>query len=105
MKKFSFAVVIVVTCVFVLSGYSSRASAQAKQKNAPVVVKYARPSTDAPPPANAVRGGIMKVLRPTFPKNLGYTPEWAPADSIFALPVAERLIDWDAKGTVIPWLA
>jgi ABC-type transport system substrate-binding protein len=104
MRKLSFAAVIVATCVFVSFCYSSHVSAQTR-KNAPVVIKYVKPSTDAPPPADAVRGGIMRVLRPTFPKNLGYTPEWAPADSIFALPVAERLIDWDAKGTVIPWLA
>ena len=105
MKKFSFATVIVAACVFLSFGYTPPVSAQTAQKNAPIVVKYRQPGTDSPPPANAVRGGIMKVLRPTFPRNLGYTPEWAPVDSIFALPVAERLIDWDAKGTVIPWLA
>jgi peptide/nickel transport system substrate-binding protein len=67
--------------------------------------KFVPPPTDAPPPANAVRGGVARWIRPTFPKNLGYPPEWAPADSIFALPVMERLMDWDAKGNLIPWLA
>jgi ABC-type transport system substrate-binding protein len=105
MRKLSLVAVILLTCGFVLFGFTLQASAQAKQKSTAIVFKYVRPSTDEPPPANAVRGGIMRMLRPTFPKNLGYPPEWSPADSIFALPVAERLLDWDPKGNLIPWLA
>ncbi len=105
MRKLSLPMVIVVIGVLVSFGYGSKAFAQAKQKNGPVVFKYSRPGTDAPPPAGAVRGGYMREIRQRFPTNLGYPPDWAPQDTIFALPVSERLIDWDAKGNLIPWLA
>ena len=50
-------------------------------------------------------GGIMKCIRGAFPKVIGYPPEFFPLDSIFALPVIERLNEWDEKGNPIPVLA
>ena len=50
-------------------------------------------------------GGILRVLRPTFPRVIGYPPEFSPVESICALPVIERLNEWDAKGNPIPVLA
>jgi len=122
MRKLSLVTMGLVACLCLMLGLSGpAASAEAKKKAAPAAQakkaaapsvpipeaksKFVPPPTDAPPPANAVRGGIARWIRPTFPKNLGYPPEWAPADSIFALPVMERLMDWDAKGNLIPWLA
>jgi len=110
MRKLAFLVICSAVCISLVFASAGPVSAAQKAKKAApektaIVVKYVQPSTDVPPPKDAQKGGIMKIIRPTFPKNLGYTPEWAPADSIFMLPVAERLIDWDAKGNVIPWLA
>jgi peptide/nickel transport system substrate-binding protein len=53
----------------------------------------------------AETGGIMKVIAGSFPSNVGYPPEFAPADSIFALPCIERLCEWDEDGIQIPVLA
>lgn len=50
-------------------------------------------------------GGIMKIVRQTFPHVIGYPPEFAPADSIFALPAIERLCEWNQQGIEIPVLA
>jgi hypothetical protein len=111
MRRLSLGTTILVTCIFVLFGLCSHASAQAKKKASPtnskqtVAVVPPLPSTDAPPPSNAVRGGTLKMIWPYFVKNLGYPPEMAPSDSIFVLPLVERLVDWDEKGNLIPWLA
>jgi len=53
----------------------------------------------------AETGGIMKVIGITFPANVGYPPEFMPADSIYALPCIERLCEWDEDGVQIPVLA
>jgi peptide/nickel transport system substrate-binding protein len=111
MKKFSLNMIVMVIGIFVLFGFTSYASAQAKKKATPANSKQAvstvppLPSTDAPPPANAVRGGTLKVIMPYFVKNLGYPPEMAPSDFIYTIPISERLVDWDAKGNLIPLLA
>jgi peptide/nickel transport system substrate-binding protein len=52
-----------------------------------------------------IYGGILKGIRQSFPKVLGYPPEMSPTDSIAALPYAERLTNWDAKGNMVPELA
>jgi peptide/nickel transport system substrate-binding protein len=52
-----------------------------------------------------VKGGILKAIRGSFPKVLGYPPEQGPTDTIFALLYAERLSEWDEKGNLIPVLA
>src|SRR4030042_122416 len=107
-KKIFITALVLIVCVLTLINFTSSASAQAKKEALSKQVISINPplsSTDDPPPANAVSGGVLKMIRPTFPKNVGYPPEWAPADSINALPACERLIDWDAKGNVIPWLA
>ena len=108
MRRWSLGATIVVTCVFVLFCFSSYASAEAKKKastNSKQAATVPLGSTDDPPPANAVRGGTLKVIWPYFVKNLGYPPEMAPSDSIMTLPLVERLVDWDEKGNLIPWLA
>jgi len=112
MRKAFSALIVLVACVSVLLGLSSHASsAEATKKASLPVVKQATaalpdlPASDAPPPANAVRGGTLRMVMPYFVKNLGYPPEMAPSDSILTLPVVERLVDWDEKGNLIPWLA
>jgi peptide/nickel transport system substrate-binding protein len=40
-----------------------------------------------------------------FPKNLGYPPEWGPADSVGTLPAIEALNEWDSQGRDTPVLA
>ena len=57
------------------------------------------------PPAGPVYGGVMKVIGTGFPVNIGYTPEFMPTDSIYALPSLERLCEWDEDGIQIPVLA
>ena len=58
-----------------------------------------------PTPVVGEKGGVLRCIRSTFPKVLGYPPEMGPVDSIFALPVLERLLDWDEKGNYVPQLA
>ena len=60
------------------------------------------PSTPGP---QVVRGGILKGIRSTFPKNLGYQAEQSPTDTIFAHAYAERLVNWDDNGNLVPSLA
>jgi peptide/nickel transport system substrate-binding protein len=50
-------------------------------------------------------GGVLRCLRGTFPSVLGYMPEMFPGDTMFALPIAERLCVWDENGNQIPELA
>jgi peptide/nickel transport system substrate-binding protein len=52
-----------------------------------------------------VKGGILRCIRGTFPKVLGYGPEMGPTDTIFAIPYVEALTVWDEKGDQIPRLA
>jgi peptide/nickel transport system substrate-binding protein len=62
-------------------------------------------TTTTPAAGQPQYGGILKIIRGTFPKTIGYPPEFAPADSIFALPTLERLCEWDMQGNEIPVLA
>lgn len=57
---------------------------------------------EQPDSAQPVRGGILRGMRIIFPKDIGYVPEWAPADFIAATPWAERLVYWDEKGGFVP---
>lgn len=50
-------------------------------------------------------GGVLKGIRGVFPKVMGYPPEMTPADSIAALPYAERLTTWDKEGNMVPEVA
>ena len=62
-------------------------------------------TTTQPPAGQPQYGGTMKIIRGTFPSNIGYVPAFAPADSIFALPALERLCEWDQQGVEVPVLA
>jgi ABC-type transport system substrate-binding protein len=111
MRRLFLGTTILVAFVFILFSIGSYTSAHARKKASPANSKQVMatvpplPKTDAPPPANAVRGGTLRAIWPYFVKNLGYPPEMAPSDSIMVLPVVERLVDWDEKGNLIPWLA
>jgi peptide/nickel transport system substrate-binding protein len=64
------------------------------------------PTTSAKPTVQPVYGGTLRLVSAaSFPKVLGLPSEMAPADSIYALPVLERLVEWDAQGNLIPVLA
>ncbi len=52
-----------------------------------------------------VRGGIMKIIYSTSPRVLGYWPEMGPTDSATAYPSAERLMDYNSKMELEPFLA
>jgi peptide/nickel transport system substrate-binding protein len=56
-------------------------------------------------PVVGEKGGVLRCIRSTFPKVLGYAPEMGPVDSMFVLPILERLLDWDEKGNFVPQLA
>jgi peptide/nickel transport system substrate-binding protein len=62
-------------------------------------------TTTTKPTPTPVYGGILRIVSLALPKNIGYQPEMAPADNIAALPVLERLCEWDAAGNQIPVLA
>lgn len=49
------------------------------------------------------RGGVLRMISANFPKNL-YPPETGPGDRIAMLPVAERLLEWDEDGNIVPIL-
>jgi ABC-type transport system substrate-binding protein len=50
-------------------------------------------------------GGILQAIRGGGPKVIGLPSEMSPGDKIYALPFAERLTNWDAKGNMSPVLA
>ena len=52
-----------------------------------------------------VYGGVLKRIASALPRVLGYTPEFSPTETIFALPVLERLNEWGEKGVLQPVLA
>jgi len=54
------------------------------------------------------KGGVLRAIRGSFPRVLGYPPDMVPIDSIFSLLYAERLIcwgTWEEKGKFVPILA
>jgi len=60
----------------------------------------------SPSPSGPQYGGVLRgITSASFPKVLGLPTEFAPADSIYALPALERLNEWDEKGNLIPVLA
>ena len=99
MRRLSVATVTVVAvlCAFMVVCFARPAPAQTA--GAPAKSK------ESPKAAAAVRGGILRGIRGQFPKDMSYAPEWSPTDSMFALPFAERLVDWDEKGNLVPQLA
>jgi peptide/nickel transport system substrate-binding protein len=106
MRRLSVACVTVLVCASLVVSFTGPASAQ----TAPSPSKSKAPSKAAPPPAMKdspapVRGGILKGIRGQFPKDISYSPDFSPTDSMFALPYAERLLDWDEKGNLVPQLA
>ena len=52
-----------------------------------------------------VKGGVLRCVSGSLPKVLGYTPEFSPTETIYTLPVLERLCEWDNKGVLHPILA
>jgi peptide/nickel transport system substrate-binding protein len=50
-------------------------------------------------------GGTMRAIAGAIPKVLGYSPEKAPSDTYYMLPVLERLAEWNPDGTLKPVLA
>lgn len=105
------AVVLLVSLSLVVSyglAASSQTEKQPSQKGPAKEVTRPRVetgSTPAAPGPEAVRGGVLKAIRSSFPKVLGYPPEQNPTDTIFALLYGERLSEWDEKGNLISVLA
>ena len=95
MGRLSVASVVAVLCASMVVCFAVPVSAQTA----------GAPTKSKESPKAAAKGGILRGIRGFFPKEMSYTPEWGPADSIFALPFAERLVDWDEKGNLVPQLA
>ncbi len=92
----------------IIFGHGPPASAQTQKKALPAQATSSGPQgakAASLPDAKAIKGGVLKCIRSRFPKVIGYAPEMSPVDSIFLLPVAERLVDWDEKGNFVPTLA
>ena len=114
MGRLSVATVVAILCASLIVCFSGPAPAQTPK---PTPAKSKASSKGAPSPGSkdsqnrrraplpAVRGGILRGMRGQFPKDMSYAPEWSPTDSMFALPFAERLVDWDEKGNLVPQLA
>ena len=87
MKKFFFALLVLIVSMLVVAGLSGVSSVQGQ----------------ATKEAQAVRGGNIRILTSVVsPHALGYIPEWGPNEWIAALPWAERLVHWDEKGHFVP---
>jgi peptide/nickel transport system substrate-binding protein len=50
-------------------------------------------------------GGVLRAIRPTFPKIIGLPSEMGVTDKLFGLPFAERVTNWDAEGNMVCELA
>jgi ABC-type transport system substrate-binding protein len=101
-----------IVILYFFSGLGLAASSQQAKKSsskAPgkeiIRPKVETGSAPAGPGPGAVKGGMLRAIRSTFPKVMGYPPEQTPTDTIFALLYGERLSEWDAKGNLIPVLA
>jgi peptide/nickel transport system substrate-binding protein len=124
MKKLVFIFFVVVMAgILILSGCgtsttstpsttTSASTPTSTSTQAPTSTTVAPPNTTVVPTTSTTTaaaqvhtGGIMKFVRQTFPHDIGYPPDMAPADSIYALPDLERLCEWDMKGNEIPVLA
>lgn len=120
MKRFfpvTIALLIAILLVFGSCGDSATTSPSASQPAATTVASQpttsSAPSTATQPgkttPAadgQPVYGGTLRMITSgSFPKVLGLPEEFSPADSIYSLPVLERLNEWDEKGNLIPVLA
>ncbi len=66
-----------------------------------IFINYANPESLGKP----VKGGTLKCISATLPKVLGYPVEFTPTETIFTLPVLERLCEWDKNANYIPVLA
>lgn len=93
MKKLILGVSMLMVVAVMVAGPAGPSWAQAPAKN----------DATKGPAMTPVKGGNIRIMSSaTSPKNLGYVPEWAPADWIAALPWAERLVHWDEKGHFVP---
>jgi ABC-type transport system substrate-binding protein len=82
---------------FVIGGCSSQTATEPSSTNTA--------NTDNPPIAQPRHGGILRRVTNSFPKVLGYPPEFSPIDSGFAGFALERLVVWDENGNIVPELA
>lgn len=103
MRKTSSGVVALVISLSILIVYCTGVSAQVQKQLPKQAAASASEASSLDPKAQ--KGGVLRGIRSTFPKVLGYPPEMSPVDSIFVLPVVERLVDWDTEGNLIPQLA
>jgi peptide/nickel transport system substrate-binding protein len=101
-KKLLLAVFLVVSSFVIAVSYSP-SFAESRKKPPKKAVSTTQEVVQKP--VVGERGGVLRCIRSTFPKVLGYPPEMGPVDSIFVLPVVERLLDWDEKGNFVPQLA
>ncbi len=88
-------------------GYAFSASSKPSKK-APstgvVSSKSLQADTGAPGQANVVRGGTLRTIKSVFPRVIGYVPDFGPSEAPFALPVTQKLVNWDEKGNLVPEL-
>ncbi|MGB9920656.1 MAG: ABC transporter substrate-binding protein [Moorellales bacterium] len=63
------------------------------------------PGPAAPEAAGPKHGGVLRAVRGTFPKVLGYPPEHSPEDNTMSMAITEKLLGWDRQGNYVPILA
>jgi len=106
MKKPHYVPLIVILFLCFVIGHGLSGSARGAQSESnKETIRSKSSSTSAMPAETPVRGGVLKGIRGIFPRVLGYPPEFGPADTLFSMPCAERLVDWDEKGNFVPQLA
>jgi len=102
MKKLVFVILgILLIASLVLSSCGNSSSTS----SATTSTTTTKTTSSATTPA-VTKGGILRIIAGSIPKNLGYGPEKAPSDSFQMIPVLEHLCEWgSAKGELIGVLA
>ncbi|MFP3879865.1 MAG: ABC transporter substrate-binding protein [Dehalococcoidia bacterium] len=99
MKRFLFVpVVVVLVSILVFGGCAKTETTESPSATEPT-------QTTEPTPSGPTYGGILKATRASSPACIGYQPDFSPVDTIYASPIAERLVSWDEEGNYIPVLA
>jgi peptide/nickel transport system substrate-binding protein len=110
MKKFGLPTIlgIIIVCAMILGGCGGTATTTPAPTTtkATTVAPSTAPTTTAVPTQTINKGGTLRIIAGSVPKNLGYDPEKAPADRFQMLPVYEHLCEWGPSGGIlVPGLA
>ena len=106
MSRLVTLMVVILLLVTILAGCSSQATT-APVGSSPAAPATAAASSNAPSPAapQPQYGGTFKVITTALPANIGYLPTMASDGQNRSSMWAERLVDVDVKGDIVPCLA